>query len=233
MSTHIEFKWTPDLIAEFIQLYVLRAGTAEELINKFKESKQPKPEWEILKYLSNTEPDQYLISKMDFGWNNAVIRNSPIHSVKRFPDNSIWSIGNKFRANAGCDLTIKRFEIAGKDIHVWSVEFGYWPLHAIKQIPLFTTEDGIDAYEETRVALLSTDNWIIKHPVKAPTSPFKGDKDQFKYFSNKEAAEEYITMNKPLFSISELASNIINHSVYKANYIELLIQKAKEKLNKR
>lgn len=54
---------------------------------------------------------------------------------------------------------------------------------------------------------------------------------EFEY-TTEEVAEEYILMNKPLFCISEIVSDVVGLSAYKDNYIELLIGMAKEKLNK-
>ena len=42
MSNNTEFKWTPDLIAEFLRDYLEKNGTVAELMEQFKESKQPK-----------------------------------------------------------------------------------------------------------------------------------------------------------------------------------------------
>ncbi len=43
MSTHIEFKWTADLLAEFIRDYSDKEGIVEELMEQFIESKNKKP----------------------------------------------------------------------------------------------------------------------------------------------------------------------------------------------
>lgn len=127
-----EFQWTDALVKEYAEQY--RFSSSRITVEQFKEGKQP--EWEILSYLSNTQPDQYVISKSDPGWNYAVVRDHLIHSVKRISDNTIWSLGDKFSSNAGTNLTIKKLEIEGSNIKVWSKEYGYWLLDAIKKIPL-------------------------------------------------------------------------------------------------
>lgn len=96
--------------------------------------------------------------------------------------------------------------------------------------PLFITEDKVDVFRGGEVCLLSTDNWLISYPVKAPEKPFKGDKNQFKYFSSKEAANEYILYNKPLLSLQEIITtgNAQENNPY---YIKL-VALAESKLNK-
>lgn len=130
-----EFQWTDALAKEYAEQY--RFSSSRITVEQFKEGKRlVKPEWEILSYLSNTQPDQYVISKSDPGWNYAVVRDHLIHSVKRLSDNTIWSLGDKFLSNAGTILTIKKLEIEGSNIKVSSKEYGYWLLDAIKKIPL-------------------------------------------------------------------------------------------------
>lgn len=197
-----EFQWTPELKIEFLD-WILNEETPDptkELVRRFIESKQPKPEWEIIQY---TYPSGSTLP--DYNHKLAASRNYPIHTVKRLSDNTSWAIGDKFLGNGGCELTIKKFTASGEGMEVWSVEYGYWLLCDIKKVPAFITEDGCQVYENDKVWLLSTDRW---HTVsaKAPKSPFRGDKEQFKYFSTKEVAEEYIVNHKPCFSLFEVIS---------------------------
>lgn len=136
-----EFKWNDELVMEFVNFHLTKKGihwTSED-IKKFKKIKQPKPEWEIVGYLSNpdgTDQKKEIIGISHWNWNFAVLHDYPIHSVKRLSDNVIWSLDDKFTATAGCSLTIKKFEIAGDSIKVWSKEYGYWFLDDIKKILL-------------------------------------------------------------------------------------------------
>lgn len=71
--------------------------------------------------------------------NEAMIKTGfKIKSVKRLSDNSVWTIGDTFLANAGCPLTIKSFEIGDPKIRhnlmkVLSVEYGYWILNELRK----------------------------------------------------------------------------------------------------
>ncbi len=69
--------------------------------------------------------------------------------------------------------------------------------------PMYEEKDTQVEKEEEYMWLLSTDRWhAVK--VKACDAPFAGDKEQFKYFPTKEAAEEYILQNKPCLSLNDL-----------------------------
>ena len=78
---------------------------------------------------------------------------------------------------------------------------------------IFTTDDGVDLYEG--------EMWILSTVTGSCTSvsvcknPFRGIQvDQFKYFSTKEAAQEYykeyFLMNKCEFSINEVLQALRN-----------------------
>lgn len=101
---------------------------------------------------------------------------------------------------------------------------------------LFTTEDGIDVHIGDNLFLLGTSNWIITNlsPINAKiTTPFKGSTGvEFKYFSTKEAAKEYVLMNKPALSVNDIKSlcatpkNIFNlMTTTEDKLIELVKQK--------
>lgn len=193
-----EFQWTENIVAEFIQTKLhIQDSASFDLIEQFKESKISKPEWEIIQ-ASSPECGLYYLGGYKMR------PTDTIYSIKRLSDNSIWSIGDKFAGNAGTDITIKCFEAIGKIMKVWSMEYGYWYLDHIKKLSSFTTDDGVNVYKGSDIALLSTDSWLISFPVKAPEIPFKGDKGQFKYFSTKEAAEDYVLRNKPALSLSQV-----------------------------
>ena len=67
-----------------------------------------------------------------------------------------------------------------------------------KPEPTFITEDGIEVYGGLKVAFLSTKTWLIATAtVPHNANLFKGDTGEFKYFSSKAAAEEYVRTHKP------------------------------------
>jgi hypothetical protein len=80
--------------------------------------------------------------------------------------------------------------------------------------PLFTTEDGVDIYEGD--TYFGCGKWpdgspsgCIKDSVATDTRLDRkyGWNKTFKCFSTKEAAEEYVLMNKPVLSLNDLLSH--------------------------
>ncbi len=69
--------------------------------------------------------------------------------------------------------------------------------------PLFTTEDGVDIFEGDKyfICTASLSNCINNEGI---VSKFFKPNPNYKYFSTKEKAEEYILMNKPVLSLKEI-----------------------------
>lgn len=80
------------------------------------------------------------------------------------------------------------------------------------KVPLFTTEDGVEIFEEgEQVWMLNTKKWLYTF-VAAPSKPFYGDGEQIKYFSTKEKLLEFKTLNKPIeVSYKEIDAFLKSH----------------------
>ena len=106
-----DFLWTNELVMEFVNFHDEQKGIhwLSEDIEKFKQSKSKKeePQWEILAYNNYDKVANRgggIRAKKDDGLfyfttginKNACVefelRNWNIHSVKRFPDNTVWSV---------------------------------------------------------------------------------------------------------------------------------------------
>jgi hypothetical protein len=85
--------------------------------------------------------------------------------------------------------------------------------------PLFTTEDGVEIFEGDVWHLIDPDYWRIWSGNHSTVNP-----DRIKYFSTRQAAEEYILMNKPCLSLKEVIDLV--------EAKEYLTQLVKSKLNK-
>ena len=76
--------------------------------------------------------------------------------------------------------------------------------------PLFTTEDGVDIYEgiDSYYCHVSLDTWEIEES-KSSQKGISGSlkSSQYKYFSTREKAEEYIIKNKPKYEILSFKSS--------------------------
>ncbi len=224
--------WTDELALEFAcNLDELGKSIGDSKLAEFKKSKEkviPK-NWEILAFKQNSGIED-LWTWFGYGWcrntNNTrstspysteeILNNSyyKIYSVKRLSDNSIWTIGDKFLADAGCDLHIESFQIIDdKWIKVWSKEYGYWTLNTINKpkVPLFTTEDGVDLPEgESYYLVHISEPYNTWKPIYTDCKfpPYLHSKS----FSKRVAAEEYILFNKPAaITLKELNDYLALH----------------------
>lgn len=153
------------------------------------------------------------------------LNNIDIYSVKRLSDGEVFTVGDKIcntksikEKTQGC-VTISNFKIV--DDYLWikhdtgfrSSENGWNEIsHYIKK-PLFTTEDGVDIFEGDSVweatycsgkkRLWNKPNMfkVLKVDIKVYLQ------EHYKLFSTKEAAEEYILMNKPCLSINDICDS--------------------------
>lgn len=103
-----------------------------------------------------------------------------------------------------------------------------WAEEQVKP-PIFTTEDGVDIYKGDiyyglRIAKID----FLKLEIYPFSGNFFSGKDSsFKYFSTKEAAEEYILLNKPCLSINDIRP-LLTYCNNNYTNIDLLIKKLKE-----
>jgi hypothetical protein len=240
MSTYIKaFEWSDELAKEYAEQY--RFSSSRITVEQFKESKQPKPEWEIIGYAyplgTIDQIDTSVIGPFHYNWNNAVVRDYPIHSVKRLSDGEMFSIGDKVWPN----LTIKSFYFPKEH----EARYGECSLAVIfeephanycfkdlkHRAPIFTSDNLVEYYEgemKDIYCLNDAGSWHIDfHPEYYPQ--LKGSYNKF--FSTREAAEEYILFNKPLLSLNEIESigQISDADVNPA--FKRLIRAAKDKLN--
>lgn len=229
-----EFKWDDESVMEFYDFHRERENQwTSESIQQFKESKQPKPEWEIISYRHKQTKE--ITPKTSTVFHKAMFNNEhEIYSVKRLSDGEVFTIGDIVKYHKASHYgwyAIDNFFIRG-DNQILARNKEQSIVEYITEIvkapdPLFTTNDGVDVYKGDNYYFINTE-WEIR---------YTGDNynwvgDNLKAFSSKVKAEEYILMNKPLLSANDIISYVVNHSVYKDNYKDLIISLAKEKLNK-
>ena len=110
MDKNTEFKWNDKLVQDYIQFYAASYAASvayfnsDETLEKFKQSKSKKeePQWEILEFKNLRSGIVYV--KKDNGKFNSgngldwdlekfdIKDHEIINSVKRFPDNTVWSV---------------------------------------------------------------------------------------------------------------------------------------------
>lgn len=168
--------------------------------------------------------------------------NSPnwsIHSVKRLSDGEIFNIGDytnfgkikEFKLITENNITS---EIAGNlcfteninkiAIRTGDCLFANHLLDDVKicKIPLFTTEDGVDIYENIKLIYVSPNYDVNLHCVDWDINTVKKCMQSGgKYFSTKQAAEEYLLTNKPCLSINDVLK-IDNYNNISCSLLEKL-----------
>lgn len=162
-----------------------------------------------------------------------------VYSVKRLSDGEVFTIGDKITGKSQYNCIINSIELNPNcnQIMFNRLDEGIDLINAkhIKQ-PLFTTEDGIDIFESSDIfyyVKFTQYNMTIGKPfeiVRGTHPTFKYEPQYEKYFSTKEAAEEYIIMNKPCLSVNDVEHWIKKHRTLDENSIAIvdLIKKLKK-----
>lgn len=203
-----------------------------EIITKGKdwEEVKDKPEWTILSIKNKIGDKIRQIKNTDQPYDR-VPSDYNIYSVRRLSDGVEFKIGDKIKIKGNRGglhsrdeiSTITAFEndavkfeaLLGIGIHT----IDSW----IKVEKLFITEDGVDIYEGDKYWI--NDGWyrtIQKDTLRKYLPPNASDKA----FSTKEAAEEYILMNKPCLSLDD----VINKCGGGTNFEDELLKLVKSKL---
>jgi hypothetical protein len=126
-----------------------------------------------------------------------------IESVKRLSDGEVFTVGDI------CSPIGKESNNIHPINKIWICDPGYLRLSSVNyslgindiqkaKKPLFTTKDGKDVYITDSYYLITAD-WKICY-----CSDFSEGDLSFNCFSTKEAAEEYVLMNKPCLSITDI-----------------------------
>ena len=166
-----------------------------------------------------------------------------IHSIKRLSDGEIFTIGDLV-GTPGSTYPLKEFKIIDCEntlaVHYYKDKIGgsghyncrLKNLKKVKQ-PLFTTEDGVDIFEGDKYYYINSnfnDPWeIINTKADCPEIINKNNLN-YKRFSTKEKAEEYILMHKPCLSLKDIDELLCkNTSSY---FLEKFKKLVKQKLNK-
>ena len=155
-----------------------------------------------------------------------------IHSIKRLSDGEIFTIGDKVVGYNNSIAKIKTIDLVGEiSLNIGTDKHEGFSLKNLKKSkqPLFTTEDGVDIFEGDEYFYINSnfrDPWNIIN-TKADCPEMINVEDlNYKRFSTKEKAEEYILMNKPLLSLSDVWDNL------KVKYQKEVLKFVKSKLNK-
>jgi len=126
-----------------------------------------------------------------------------IHSIKRLSDREVFTIGDRIKNGEIKNINIEDDElkiIVRPNNHVALFEVDLSKLEKVK--PLFTTEDGVDIYEEQGcfgvcIKEYSEDDIYKLYSIHSDTGwHAKPNEAYWKTFSTREKAEQYILNNK-------------------------------------
>jgi len=173
---------------------------------------QRKKEYEIISFkhkgLSYTKWHDEFYHRTDGKYYNTslnhVPQNAEILSVKRIYDGEVFSVGEKvyLKASDGKGVFyIRKFTIKDGQCFA-SSGINIMQLEKVKEV-LFTTEDGVGIHEgDTYYTLEPDNNWYLYYSGAAGDG--SGKRTIAKYFSTKEAAEDWLNWNKPKYSKKEM-----------------------------
>lgn len=224
MSSNKDFQITDQMVDDFFKtkgiphgiLYMAESISLIKDWEAFKASQsivEGKRDWEIISFsnggdhythstdgLFRSPNDIYARRKSEFF---DTLRGYSIHSVKRLSDSTIFSIGDKLIHNDGSYTTfIKEFTIpSGSPFDMWFYfEEDKSHVRDMKNfkkapVPLFTTNDGKEIFEGDSFYEIDNGKWVaINTEYRHFATPI---------FSTKEAADQYIFMNRPCLSVND------------------------------
>lgn len=239
-----KFEWTDELVKEMLYsklpLPMHYVGNVQKCLDEFKDSKQPKLDYEIIQV---NDPTCNLWSTWQQGFVPLLKNGWVIEKVKRLSDNEIFTIGDKVKNLTDFDFRenceIVRFYIFNnalvcdlKNSNGVRIKFSLSLIEKIvERTILFTTEDNIKIYEEDRYWTVSPlEFYLVPHIASSSDNPhYHGDKA----FSTEEKAKEYIMMNKPCLSVNDVMNEEKGAwGGFNVALSQLLIKLAKQKLNK-
>jgi len=142
-----------------------------------------------------------------------------IHSVKRLSDGEVFTIGDKIE-NIKYDTVrgnINKIILEDGYIQIWykcnTNSFDRLENIYIITNPLFKTEDGVDIFVGDTIYCVSLYSFALWNGKMSTTNYRTYYHKRNKTFSTKEAAEEYIIMNKPCLSLEDVYGCTETHSM--------------------
>jgi hypothetical protein len=167
--------------------------------------------------------------------------NFKIHSVKRLSDGIVFKVGDKVQRHADkyCqnpaklihEITEFYISASGRTFHFQNHNQARgFDLSCFSKVSdvLFTTEDGVEIRKGDKFYYANTHVWnAIKTIANEDSCNYVGVVNNYKTFSNRELAEEYVLMNKPCLSVNDvLGITPINRMLS-----ESICELAKSKIN--
>lgn len=201
-----EFIWTDEAVKELMASWY-SGDNISKCIERFKESKQPKPEWEIIAYQHKKTNE--IAPKGTIGF--AKVMYDPeykIFQVYRLSDGDVFTIGDNVKYISGhCSYGFYKIDeffiradgkmlARNKDatINEFIEEIG-----KVKEI-LFTSQDGKPIHKDDKFYFVDKSFRINEYWADSCWTPVQDGLE----FSTKDAAEDYVLHHKPTISLSQV-----------------------------
>lgn len=199
----------------------------------FVKSNEPVREWEILSietdyHRMDVENGMVKVASWASRPVEELLKNGyEIKKVRRLSDGEQFCVGDNTQVGE-----ITSFEIQGQNMIAKGSDFE-WHLNQLEKAKrvIFTTDDHINIYEGDEYFFCGEP--LVVYSSKAVWYDIDGALQNTgnKHFSTREKAEEYITLNKPCLSVSDVLSFTFSESVHVKRLQEQLLELAKSKQN--
>lgn len=203
---------------------------------KYSEYYEEIKEYEITSYINPSNDIIFTVIENDICVSNSTgnkypvsslyIQHYKIHSIKRLSDGEIFTVGDKITGTFSTDehpeskgyTVINSFEVVdgmlyihiSTDIYILeqstSKPFSKLAKY-IPKTPILITEDGVNIYEHCTLFVIGKNSLIHQSGLSTKGLIFNKYKDHFFWFSTKEAAKEYLLMNKAYLSINDVLNS--------------------------
>jgi hypothetical protein len=160
-------------------------------------------DYEILTVTAKEEHPNIPVERVLKKWLNINMDHFNIHSVKRLSDGEVFTVGDKVTfstkyPNFNIEKIIydekeKTIELRGNSLFCSLLQSN---VQKVKK-PIFTTEDGVDIFKGDII-------FVVHESFRIEKFSALNSARYHKKFSTKEAAEEYVLMNKPCLSINDV-----------------------------
>ncbi len=133
-----------------------------------------------------------------------------IHSIKRLSDGEVFTIGDTVDGffDKECIISSIKFDCVDKLRLFYDKDCRNMNLSDAKHTkqPLFTTEDGVEIFEENiPLFIVAKDSYYL---ADVESSKSYRNAEKWYWFSTKEKAQEYIDYNKPKYSLKDIESRL-------------------------
>lgn len=189
---------------------------------------EKKPEYTILSFTDSYNnykrySEGFSINLQYFYPESTLLANQTvkIYSVRRESDGEVFTLGDKikhdYEKEVGWEITLFHFrdnDLARINVkckgYVDSTFCGVKDIVKIKEVKLFTTEDGVDIYKGDEFYYLAASRPLDTYPINKigymTAALGSTAASAHKRFSTKEKAEEYVLMNRLLFNVHDMLS---------------------------